>query len=69
MKIEYDKSVDAAYIKLNDEKTQVPFGFTYCCNPEEVNGQIHLDFDNQGRLMGIEVLQASLKLPSSLLTP
>ena len=45
MKITYDATVDAAYIKLNSERDQTPFGFTYCCDPAEVDGQIHLDFD------------------------
>lgn len=67
MRIEYDESVDAAYIKLKSDSDQVPFGFTYSCNPSEVNGQIHLDFDLDGCLVGIEVLQASKKLPSYLI--
>lgn len=65
-KVTYDPSVDAAYLYL------VPIGpgeakMTYGCDPEEVDGQIHLDFDKEGRLIGIEVLDASHKLPKSLL--
>lgn len=67
MKIRYDVTVDAAYIDLRDDKSRNNFGFTYCCDPTEVGGQIHLDFDDEGRLMGIEVLQASTKLPPDLL--
>jgi uncharacterized protein YuzE len=66
MELRYDASVDAAYIDLT-EKHEAPFGFSYECNPAEVNGQIHLNFDLNGRLIGIEVLQASMKLPTSLL--
>jgi uncharacterized protein YuzE len=40
---------------------------TYGCDPEEVGGQIHLDFDKEGRLIGIEVLDASQKLPPAVL--
>lgn len=32
---------------------------TYGCDPAQVNGQIHLDFDDEGHLVGIEVLDAS----------
>ncbi|MFF2014325.1 DUF2283 domain-containing protein [Streptomyces sp. NPDC058195] len=31
----------------------------------EVGGMINLDFDEQGRLIGIEVLAANSKLPES----
>jgi uncharacterized protein YuzE len=68
MKITYDADVDAAYIQLKSANDIVPFGFTYCCDPNEVDGQIHLDFDNEGRLIGIEVLQASRKLLRSLIS-
>ena len=66
MKIKYDASVDAAYIDLTEQE-ETSFGFTYACNPAEVDGQIHLDFDVTGRLTGIEILQASKKLSAGLL--
>jgi uncharacterized protein YuzE len=40
---------------------------TYACDPEEAGGQFHLDFDDDGRLIGIEVLDASRKLPKAVL--
>jgi uncharacterized protein YuzE len=66
LNIEYDARVDAAYINLatmrpGDAKK------TYACDPEEVGGQIQLDFDGSGRLIGIEILHASQMLPKSLL--
>lgn len=67
MKVRYDHSVDAAYINLAEGSESTSFGFTYACDPGEVGGQIHLDFDAMGRLIGIEVLQASKMLPASLL--
>lgn len=67
MKIRYDPSVDAAYIDLACDGETSSFGFTYACDPAEVDGQIHLDFDLSGRLIGIEILQASKKLPPALL--
>jgi uncharacterized protein YuzE len=67
MKIKYDPTVDAAYISLANDESAGDFGFTYACDPIEVDGQIHLDFDVSGVLIGIEVLQASKKLPPHLL--
>ena len=66
MNLEYDARIDAAYIYLaplkpGDAKK------TYACDPEEVGGQIQLDFDDGGRLIGIEVLDASHMLPADLL--
>jgi uncharacterized protein YuzE len=65
MKITYDRSVNAAYIYLAVNQGQVEK--TYTCDPIEVGGQINLDFDVSGRLFGIEVLDASHKLPRELL--
>jgi uncharacterized protein YuzE len=67
MKITYDPSVDAALIYFYEEEETVYSGFTYGCDASEVKGQIHLDFDISDRLIRIEVLQASKKLPASLL--
>jgi uncharacterized protein YuzE len=67
MKITYDKSTDAAYIYLAAVIEAGGVAKTYCCDPLEVNGQIHLDFDKQGRLVGIEVLGASKLLPEAVL--
>ena len=66
MRITYDQEADAAYIYL------VPIeaggvAQTYSCDPSQVNGMINLDFDREGRLLGIEVLDASQKLPQALL--
>lgn len=68
MKITYDKSTDAAYIYLIDGIEAGGVENMYCCDPLEVNGQIHLDFDKQGKLIGIEVLDASRLLPEALLS-
>ena len=69
MKITYDKSSDAVYIyriylsNNYDEKVLS----TYCCDPVEVDGEINLDFNATGRLMGIEILDASQMLSPELL--
>ena len=67
MRISYDPKVDAAYIQLADSIGAGGVDFTYGCDPSEVGGMIHLDFDDQGRLVGLEVLGASGKLPTELL--
>ena len=60
MNIEIDKDVDAAYIKIQSEAIQV-------AKTIEVNENIILDFDKNGKLIGIEVLNASKNLNSSFL--
>ena len=66
MKITYDRDADAAYIYLVPI-TDGGVAQTYPCDPAEVNGMINLDFDREGRLLGIEVLDASRKLPQAVL--
>ena len=67
MRIEYDRKVDAAYIYIADEIGAGGVTTTYPCDPIEVGGEINLDFDAEGHLLGIEVLDASKKLHASLL--
>jgi len=67
MKVTYDKSVDAAYIYFTDNYEPGEVKKTYPCDPTEVKGMINLDFDKDGRLIGIEVMDASKKLPPELL--
>ena len=66
MNINYDFHVDAAYIELVPVQAG-DAARTYACDPAEVGGQIQLDFDDSGRLIGIEVLDASQLLPKTLL--
>ncbi|MGW3290000.1 DUF2283 domain-containing protein [Streptomyces sp. NPDC001002] len=67
VKVTYDKSVNAAYIYFTDPRVNVRSAHTYPCDPIDVDGVINLDFDDQGRLIGIEVLAATSKLPAYLL--
>jgi uncharacterized protein YuzE len=67
MKIQYDKSADAAYIYLDPAHEQIRVARTVPCDPSETNAEINLDFDEDGRLLGIEVLDASRHLPKDLL--
>lgn len=61
MRVTYDESVDAAYIYL----TEIGCGEAQITTP--VNNDINLDFDKDGRLLGIEVLNARNRLPVEVL--
>ncbi len=52
MKISYDDEVDALYFKLGDQK---PEGVT------EISEGVNLDITANGKLVGIEILDASEK--------
>lgn len=67
MRLTYDSKVDAAYMQLADLIDVGGVEFTYACDPREVDGMIHLDFDADGRLVGLEVLGARSKLPAEFL--
>ncbi|MEH0547230.1 DUF2283 domain-containing protein [Streptomyces sp. NPDC054884] len=65
--VTYDETANAAYIYLTEPQARVTAARTYPCDPVDVDGMINLDFDEQCRLVGIEVLAASSKLPVHLL--
>ncbi|MFF0887127.1 DUF2283 domain-containing protein [Streptomyces sp. NPDC003456] len=67
VKVTYDKTVNAAYIYFTDPQVNVRSARMYPCDPINVDGMINLDFDEQGRLIGIEVLDATSKLPEYVL--
>ena len=54
MNFEYDKDVDAAYIYL-----QYPVKEGQAKTTVELNENIVLDFDTEGKLLGVEILNAS----------
>lgn len=65
LKVTYDRSVNAAYVYLTEPHVRVNSARMYPCDPVGVDGMINLDFDEQGRLIGIEVLAASSNCPST----
>ncbi|MEU7281119.1 DUF2283 domain-containing protein [Streptomyces sp. NPDC045431] len=67
IRVTYDKTVNAAYVYLTEPQARVTSARMYPCDPVDVDGMINLDFDEQGRLIGLEVLAASSKLPEYLL--
>ena len=62
MKIEYDKEADAAYIYIEH-----PIGFGQVSKTVELNEDIAIDFDKTGKLLGIEILDASKVLDKKIL--
>jgi uncharacterized protein YuzE len=58
MKITYDKIANAAYLYLPAENYGKRSVKTVCCDPSEIDGMINLDFDAEGKLIGIEILDA-----------
>jgi uncharacterized protein YuzE len=66
MKVTYSKVDDAAYIFLDVIKAG-GVAKTEPCEIEGLKGEINLDFDKNGRLVGIEVLSASKVLPKDVL--
>ena len=67
VRVTYDKTANAAYVYFTDPQVHVYSAHMYPCDPVDVDGMINLDFDEQGRLIGIEVLAADSKLPKYLL--
>ncbi|MFC3076323.1 DUF2283 domain-containing protein [Shinella pollutisoli] len=59
LKVEYDPAVDAAYIRFSDKDI---------VETEEVSQGIMLDYDKDGRIVGLEVLGARAHLPEDLLS-
>ena len=55
MKIRYDKDADAIYIKFRDGEYEVS---------KEVDEDVILDFDKKDKLIGIEILDVSEKIPA-----
>ena len=63
MKLEYDKDVDAAYICIDDTVKSGKVKKTI-----ELNDNIILDFDENDKLIGVEVLSASKILSKKVLS-
>lgn len=67
VKVAYDGRANAAYIYFTDPQADQTVARMYACDPFEVGGMINLDFDEDGRVIGVEVLDARSKLPRYLL--
>lgn len=69
VRVTYDEESDAAYIYLVGEISAGRHGQTIPVDPLAVDGMINLDFNDENRLVGIEVLDASARLPRALIQP
>ncbi|SJM34911.1 DUF2283 domain-containing protein [Mesorhizobium delmotii] len=58
LKLEYDPEANAAYIRFSSEAIQ---------ESEEVSAGIVLDYDAEGHIVGMEVLDAREHLPAAML--
>jgi uncharacterized protein YuzE len=67
VRVTYDQQANAAYISFVDPGVLPDVARMYPCDPEQIDGMINLDFSDDGRLVGVEVLAASSKLPQYLL--
>ncbi|MEW8959362.1 hypothetical protein MHLNE_24240 [Moorella humiferrea] len=59
MKFRYDPDADAVYIRFNDSSIY---------ETEEISQGVLLDIDEEGKLVGLEILNASKKLGKPPLT-
>ena len=50
MKIEYDKEVDALYIRIQEKKV---------AHTREIEDGVSLDVDSDGKIIGLEIIGAS----------
>ncbi|MCD9875435.1 DUF2283 domain-containing protein [Streptomyces guryensis] len=67
IEVTYDRQANAAYISFAEPGSEPAVARMYPCDPVEVGGMINLDFDENGRLVGVEVLAARSKLPQYML--
>jgi uncharacterized protein YuzE len=56
MKLHYDSEVDALYLRLNNAKV---------IESEEVQPGVILDFDDEDRVVGVEILHVIRTLPDA----
>ena len=54
MKVKYDKEMDVLYIRLSDNPIK---------ESDDIKSGIILDYDGEGSIVAIEILDASKKLP------
>jgi uncharacterized protein YuzE len=69
MKVQFDRRANAAYLSLRHPLADGEAVVTHVCDPlpRQVKGMVHLDFDARGRLVGIEVINATRVLPQVVL--
>ena len=68
LKITYDKKADAAYIYFSTEKVGHLLTESFAIENFLDFGTINIDFDQNQKLYGLEILNASKYLPADLLS-
>jgi uncharacterized protein YuzE len=63
----FDPEADAAYVGLRESRDRGDVARTRFCNIEMNDAAINIDFDDDGRLVGFEILGARQLLPPNLL--
>jgi len=59
VRLTYDRQADAAYLYLKEGMKAGESARTVVCHVDLHGASIHLDFDSEDRLIGVEVLGAS----------
>ena len=67
MIVKYDKDADVAYIHLNKEKPLRKVNHTLSCEVNVNTPMIFIDLDKENKILGFEILDASLFLPELVL--
>lgn len=60
MKLKYDKEADAAYIYLDRDRIKV-------AETKELSDSVFIDYDAQGKPLGIEIIGVKDRIPSKAL--
>lgn len=58
VRVTYDPEADAAYFYFVQEIHDGEAVQTVCVDPDEVGGMVNLDLDINGKILGLEVLDA-----------
>ena len=66
MRISYNPDADAAYLHLGDDPGAAHRTTTQAATPDGVDGFVALDWED-GRIVGIEILDASSRLTQDIL--
>jgi uncharacterized protein YuzE len=62
MKVTYDSDADAAYIRIMDAD------HSHVAESEEMKPGVVVDYDAEGRIVGIEILSVSRNYPQAVVT-
>jgi len=54
----YDPEADPAYVYLVEDIQVGEAARTVCVHPEDVGGMVNIDLDRDGKILGIEILDA-----------